>query len=81
MRRLGHANVSVQNLDRSVVFFETICGFEEVGIEVGTGAGFVSNGNSHHDVGMVEIGRPFSGRDGEVIIEGGLQEPSLNHLG
>ena len=38
VRRLGHANVGVRNLDRSVAFFETVCGFEEVGIEVGTGA-------------------------------------------
>ena len=81
VRRLGHANVSVRNLDRSVAFFETICGFEEVGIEVDTGAGFVSNGNSHHDVGMVEIGRPFRGRDGEVILEEGFEQPGLNHLG
>ncbi len=81
VRRLGHANVSVRDLDRSVAFFEKTCGFEEVGIEVGTGAGFVSNGNSHHDVGMVEIGRPFKGRDGEVIIEEGFEKPGLNHLG
>ena len=81
VRRLGHANVSVRDLDRSVAFFSTVCGFEEVGIEVDAGAGFVSNGNSHHDVGMVEIGRPFRGRDGEVIIEDGFERPGLNHLG
>ena len=81
VRRLGHANVSVRDLDRSVAFFSRVCGFEEVGIEVGAGAGFVSNGNSHHDVGMVEIGRPFRGRDGEVIIEEGFEKPGLNHLG
>ena len=28
VRRLGHANVSVRDLDRSVAFFEKVCGFE-----------------------------------------------------
>ena len=74
VRRLGHANVSVRDLDRSVAFFEKTCGFEEVGIEVGTGAGFVSNGNSHHDVGMVEIGRPFKRPRRRGDHRGGLRE-------
>ncbi|MBM3560461.1 MAG: hypothetical protein FJX53_11415 [Alphaproteobacteria bacterium] len=55
-RRIGHANLTVRDLDRSVKFYNLICGIEITGIEHAHGidAGFLSNGNTHHDVGLVQ---------------------------
>ena len=70
-RRLGHANLFVSDLDRSMDFYKTVVGLEEVYVRPPVKAGFLSNGNTHHDVGLVDIHGP-GGRN---------QTPGLNHLG
>lgn len=82
-RRLGHANVFVGELERSMQFFNRVCGIEEVRREPEIGAGFLSNGNTHHDIGAMQSGGGIRvGRDGHVQIpEGRGQYAGLNHLG
>ena len=83
-RRLGHVNLWVSDLDRSVEFYESVCGIELVRRERAILIAFHSNGNTHHDVGMVEIsrGKDRYGRDGTLQIPKtrGLQV-GLNGLG
>ena len=69
-RRLGHANLFVADLDRSMAFYSAVVGFEEVFRRPPIKAGFHGNGNTHHDVGMVEVTSPLSRS----------AEPGLNHL-
>ena len=82
-RRLGHANLFVGDLDRSMRFFGQVCGLEEVRREPGIGAGFLSNGNTHHDIGAMQSGGGVRvGIGGHVQIPDGRgQHPGLNHLG
>lgn len=82
-RRLGHANIFVGDLDRSLRFYNQVCGLEEVRRERGIGAGFLSNGNTHHDIGaMQSSGGVRVGLGGHVQIpEGRGRHPGLNHLG
>ena len=82
-RRLGHANLFVAELDRSCDFYHRICGLEEVRREPGISAGFLSNGNSHHDVGLVQVKETAAtGVDGYVQISmSRMTRPGLNHLG
>src|SRR5581483_2403596 len=83
-RRLGHVNLWVSELERSIEFYEKICGIEFVRLERDIRIGFHSNGNSHHDIGMVEVSKGVDrfGRDGKLQIPKtrGLK-PGLNHLG
>ena len=67
-RRLGHVNLSVSDLERSMGFYTQVFGIEEVRREPGIKAGFLSNGNTHHDVALVEVG----------IL---ARQAGLNHLG
>ena len=82
-RRLGHANLFVGELDRSCDFYNRICGLEEVRREPGISAGFLSNGNTHHDVGLVQVKETAAtGVDGYVQISTSrMARPGLNHLG
>ena len=83
-RRLGHVNLFVGDLDRSMRFYNEVCGFEEIAREPGIGAGFLSNGNTHHDLGLIRVtgGQQIRGRDGQMQIPTGRGErPGLNHLG
>lgn len=83
-RRLGHVNFYVDDLQRSLAFYEEVCGLERVRMEAAINAGFLSNGNTHHDVGLIEVSRGADriGRDGQVQIRATRgTRPGLNHLG
>ncbi|MDA0261987.1 MAG: VOC family protein [Proteobacteria bacterium] len=83
-RRIGHANLFVGELKRSMHFYNKIAGFEEVFNEPHIPAGFLSNGNTHHDLGLIQVqkGAQVIGRDGHVQIPTGRGiEAGLNHFG
>lgn len=82
-RRLGHGNIFVGDLARATRFYREVCGIQHVFSEPGIMAEFHSNGNSHHDVGLMQAAKvERRGRDGhlQVTMERG-QAPGLNHLG
>ena len=69
-RRLGHVNLVVGDVDRSMEFYKSVVGIEEAYVQPKARAGFLSNGNTHHDIGMVEASGPL-----------GLgRKPGLNHI-
>jgi catechol 2,3-dioxygenase len=81
-RRVGHVNFFIDDLDRSVEFYTKICGFEITALETKIGAGFFSNGNTHHDIGVVEVknyAELAKSRHGETSARGYV--PGLNHFG
>ena len=81
-RRVGHVNFFINDLDRSVEFYTKICGFEITALEPNIGAGFFSNGNTHHDIGVVEVknyAELAKSRHGETAERGYV--PGLNHFG
>ena len=57
-RRIGHTNIFVGDLDRSMDFYRNVVGIEEAWRRENICAGFVTNGNTHHDVGMVDVVNP-----------------------
>jgi catechol 2,3-dioxygenase len=63
-------------------FYNKVCGVEEVRRETGIRAGFLSNGNTHHDIAAMEAGcfnRVGVGGHVQISEERG-QTPGLNHL-
>jgi catechol 2,3-dioxygenase len=82
-RRLGHANLFVGDVERSARFYHEICGLELVRREPAITAAFLSNGNTHHDVGLIQVSpEARRGRDGFVQPSGTRgKRPGLNHLG
>lgn len=82
-RRFGHANIFVGELDRSMAFYNRVCGIEEVRREPAIGAGFLTNGNTHHDLGLMQAGGGQRvGVGGHVQIpQGRGQQAGLNHIG
>jgi catechol 2,3-dioxygenase len=81
--RLGHANMFVADLEKSVEFYNQVAGVEFVRREPSIFMAFHSNGNTHHDIGLVQV------KPGERLgIKGHVQvssnratKPGLNHLG
>lgn len=73
-RRLGHVNLYIADLDRSMGFYTKVLGIEEVYRTPLAGGGFVTNGSTHHDIGFITAdgpaGKPRNARPG-----------TLNHLG
>ncbi|MSP51240.1 MAG: dioxygenase [Alphaproteobacteria bacterium] len=59
-RRIGHANIYVSDLDRSMAFYKNVVGLREAYRRPPIKAGFLNNGNTHHDIGMVEVNGPAS---------------------
>jgi catechol 2,3-dioxygenase len=82
-RRVGHGNFFVSDLERSMTYYEQVLGLQVVFREPGIGAGFLSNGNSHHDVGLIQIPtETLVGRDGNVQVTADpKRRPGLNHIG
>ena len=82
-RRLGHANLFVGDVERSLRFYHEVCGLELVRREPAITAAFLSNGNTHHDVGLIQVSTEARrGRDGSVQPSGARgKRPGLNHLG
>jgi len=80
--RFAHANLFVADVDVSVDFYRDVCGITEVFREPGVKAGFLSNGATHHDVGLMQVSNaPLIGKDGTVqntMTRGRV--PGLNHL-
>ena len=53
-RRLGHANLFVGDLAKAVEFYNIVCGLELVRREEEIAAAFLTNGNTHHDLGLMQ---------------------------
>lgn len=70
-RRLGHANLWVSDYERAYDFYRNVVGFEHAYIQPDNKASFVSNGNTYHDYGLVDI-RSIYAKPG--------QKPGLNHF-
>ena len=58
-RRLGHVNLVVNDVDRSMDFYMNVVGLDEAYRRPQVQAGFLSNGNTHHDIGMVQSDGPL----------------------
>lgn len=72
-RRVAHVNFYVGDLDRSMDFYTRTLGIEEVYRTPLSGGGFVSNGNTHHDVGFIDAG-------GALARSRGARPGTLNHF-
>lgn len=82
-RRLAHFNVYVSNMARSAAFYHEVCGIHDIAGEPDVPIRFLTNGSSHHELGLVEIHEGERiGRDGFVqgVTKKG-QRAGLNHLG
>ena len=73
-RRITHVNVFTDNLDATMEFYTGVCGIQEAYRTPATGGGFVSNGNTHHDMGFLDI-------KGALGFRAPNGKPGLYHLG
>ena len=73
-RRLTHANLFVADMERSMDFYMSVIGLDESYRRVNLRAGFLTNGNSHHDIAVMEYGRVYAGKRERAAKIG------LNHL-
>lgn len=83
-RRFGHVNLWVSDVERSIFFYEMVLGIELVRRERPLKIGFHSNGNTHHDIAVMEISRGVDryDRDGNVQVPKTRGTTvSLNHFG
>lgn len=82
-RRLCHVNLFVSDLERSLAFYNQVCGLEIVLRQPRIGAGFLSNGNTNHDIGMITTTPDaLVGESGHQILAAGqAARPGLYHLG
>ena len=66
--RVGHVNLRVSNLERSITFYAEVLGLE-LRQRIGTGGAFLAAGGYHHHVGLNTLGSlggspPPDGRTG-----------------
>ncbi len=84
-RRLGHANLFVGDFQKSLHFYRDICGFEGCFRETEMEAALLTNGNTHHDLALIQTmdgTKPVIGRGGHLQIPKGRGiQAGLNHFG
>ena len=83
-RRFAHVNMWVGDLNESMKFYNEVCGVGAQATEPDLRAGFLTNGNTHHDMGLIEVtgGNERLGRDGQVQVTADMGlNPGLFHLG
>lgn len=82
-RRLGHVNFFVHDLWQSMDFYKSVLGFDENARETSSGSGFMSNGNTHHDVGVGAIERFREYLEGKKVprMPNHMDKPGLYHFG
>lgn len=78
--RLGHANISVSNIETSADFYKRACGLEHLFQVDDLRAVFLGNGATHHDLALVEtsaveVARKLPHHPGRLANAG------LNHIG
>ncbi len=73
-RRLTHANLFVADMERSMDFYRSVVGLDESYRRVNLRAGFLTNGNSHHDIAVMEYGQTYAGKRERA------RKIGLNHL-
>lgn len=81
-RRFGHSNVFVSEVHRSMDFYHRVVGLQECFQEPAMHAGFMGNGNSHHDLGLMQISEEdILGKENHVLVPAGFgKKPGLFHL-
>jgi catechol 2,3-dioxygenase len=82
-RRLGHANLWVDDLKRSEIFYNSVCGLSVEFWETDLVATFLGTGTTPHDLGMIETtgGTARYGLDGLLQIPEGVgTTKGLGHL-
>jgi len=81
-RRFVHSNMFVSETQRAMDFYREVVGLEECFQEEAIGAGFLGNGNTHHDVAVVQVSEEsMLGREGQVIVPADFgRRPGLFHL-
>jgi catechol 2,3-dioxygenase len=81
-RRLAHSNIFITDVHRSMDFYRQVAGLEECFQEPAMNAGFMGNGNTHHDVGLTQVSdEDIIGRDNMVLVPAGFgKKPGLFHL-
>jgi catechol 2,3-dioxygenase len=82
-RRICHVNLFVGSTEKSLDFYHRIGGLEIVMRQPDINAGFLSNGSTHHDLGMLQVtAEPLYGEQGHRIIAARQgSEPGLYHVG
>jgi catechol 2,3-dioxygenase len=69
-RRLGHVNLYVADMDKTMSFYTKVLGIQEAYRTPLGGGGFVSNGNTHHDLGFTDaygaLGKPRGAQPGQL---------------
>jgi catechol 2,3-dioxygenase len=70
-RRLGHANLWVSDYERAYDYYRNVVGFDHAYIQPDNKASFVSNGNTYHDYGLIDVRSTYA-KPG--------QKPGLNHF-
>jgi len=79
-RRLGHVNLSFSDFDKALDFYINTVGLEHVYGKPHKKSGFVTNGNTHHDVGMSGIVETKALGLPEIEGENRRKLPRLNHF-
>ena len=81
-RRFAHANLFISDVRQSMDFYGRIAGLEELFQEPAIHAGFMGNGNTHHDVSVTQVSEEsLIGRAGQVLVPPEFgRKPDLFHI-